>query len=115
MTRQTVTLDPAVAAILGDGDRRERERRLGRAERRKRARDRARSKATYDLPDRIIDEIKRVAERESCSASSLVGFLLAYGLNALEQGTLSLEGHFKPSRSPRFDWILEIPDALLDR
>ena len=108
MERREVRLDPAVEAVLGDGARRSRERRMGRAERRKVGRDRERSKATFDLPEWLVERIQARAAGASCSMSGLAGFLLAAGLRELEAGRLDLDGHLQPSRSPRFEWVVEV-------
>ncbi len=80
MVRREVQIDPAVAAILGEGERRQEERSLPRAERRQRVRDRSRTKLTVDLPEGVIEEIREVAEAENVGVSSLVHWLLVEGL-----------------------------------
>ena len=103
--RNGVTLDPAVAAVLGDGQRRARRRGMNAGERRRAAADAARSKMTLDLTPAVMRELRATAEREQCSASSLAAGLLEVGLEALGRGEMELE--MRPSRSPRFLWIVE--------
>lgn len=109
--RKTAGVDPAVLAVLGDGERRGRLRGLRPGDRRRAKRDRARSKVTYDLPPRVAAAIAAIAAEEDCSASSVAAFLLHRGAAAYRAGEISFEGHFRPSRSPRFGWVVEVPEA----
>jgi hypothetical protein len=85
MVRKQVDFDPAVAAVLGDGERREEERHLSVAKRKQRARDRERDKLTVDLPPEVIARVREIAGREDTGVSSLVHWLLVEGLRAYEE------------------------------
>lgn len=103
--RQGVGLDPAVLAALGDGRRRERLRGMTPGERRRRARDERRCTATFDMDPAVLERLRRVAEREDCSVSSLAGALVQRGLDELEAGRVGLVR--RVSRSPRFGYVIE--------
>jgi len=115
MTDRPASVDPAVAALLREGKKRERTRRMTPAERKKAKKDAARSKATYDLPPEIIKTINAVAEREKCSASSVAAFLLTYGIQLLARGSINPASHKRDARrSIRFEYTLEIDEDLLE-
>jgi len=101
-----VGLDPAVAAALGDGERRSRRRGMTAGERRSAKRQEGRSKMTLDLPAALIEELRRLAGAEECSESSLAAALLARGLEAYARGEVGLRKRL--SRSPRFRWVVEV-------
>jgi hypothetical protein len=109
--RQRVELDPAVMAVLGDGERRARSRAMSQGQRRRARRDEARSKATYDLPEELIAAVAARAAREDCSVSGLAGLLMAHGLAALRRGEIDVDRYLQPSRSPRFAWVVDVPDV----
>ena len=88
-------------------------------EREKKARERAKmrarreQRATFDLPPALRTRIMDLAESERLPASQLVTLALARFLQDLSAGSLDLAPFKKPSRSPRYDWNLALPDDLL--
>ena len=100
-------LDPAVAAMLGDTQRRERLSHLPPAQRKKAKRDAERARFTYDLDPALIAAIQTAAHREGISASGLAHFLLTQAMRQYQSGGIDLHPYKRPSRSPKFDWVLE--------
>lgn len=103
-------IDPAVSAVMDDavygGMERARMRRsMTPGKRRKADRDARRVRATYDLPEQLIERLEKVAAQESLPVSQVAAFYLLSGLEGRP-----LEMIKRPSRSPRFDWVLELPE-----
>lgn len=112
-------LDPAVADLLAGMEQRQSEAALPRREREKKARERAKiqsrkdQRATYDLPPGIRQQIKDLAEEQRVPASQIVTLALGQFLQAYAAGEVDFS-HLKiPSRSPRYDWNLDIPEGLI--
>ncbi len=70
-------------------------------------------RATYDLPPALREQIKTLAEEQRVPASQIVTLALARFLCEYADGKLDLITLKRPSRSPRYDWNLSIPDSLL--
>ncbi|WP_347243354.1 hypothetical protein [Thermogutta sp.] len=100
-------IDPAVASILGDAERKQRIRRLPRDEQRKARRDAARERTTYEVDVTIKKAVEEIAEREGLSPSSVVILFLADGIRRYRSGKVSFYGLKKLSRSPRYEWVLD--------
>jgi hypothetical protein len=109
-------LDPAVAELLSCMEQRQAEAQLPRKEREKKVRERAKiqarrdQRATYDLPPGIRSRIKELAEEERLPASQLVTLALIRFLSDLDAGRVDLAELKHPSRSPRYDWNLVLPE-----
>ena len=118
LERRTI-LDPAVAGLLNDMENRQSDAALPRREREKKARERAKmtarrdQRATFDLPPALRQRIMELAEAERLPASQLVTLALARFLQDLSAGGLDLAPLKQPSRSPRYDWNLVLPEGLL--
>lgn len=118
LQRRTV-LDPAVAELLAGMEQRQIETGLPRRQREKLARERAKiaarrdQRATYDLPPDIRARVKTLAEAERLPASQLVTLALVRFLQDYDAGRLDLGVFKQPSRSPRYDWNLVLPEELL--
>jgi hypothetical protein len=118
LERRTI-LDPSVASLLNDMEHHQSDAALPRREREKKARERAKmrarreQRATFDLPPTLRTRIMDLAESERLPASQLVTLALARFLQDLSAGSLDLAPFKKPSRSPRYDWNLALPDDLL--
>lgn len=119
-------LDPAVEAvtegdpIYGGFSARRRARNMTPGQRRKRERDRQRCKATYDMAEELRGTIDQVAKHFSIPASQVAAVLLVAGLEQLKAGKVDLAGmERKPSRSPRYDWVLvdlpETPEVEIEK
>ncbi len=112
-------LDPAVADLLTNMEQRQAEAQLPRREREKKARERAKiqsrreQRATYDLPPIVRQKIKQLADAERLPASQLATLALLRFLQDYEGGQIDLASYKQPSRSPRYDWNLVLPDNLL--
>ncbi len=111
-------LDPAVADLLSGLEQKQAETKLPRREREKKVRERAKIQArreqrvTYDLPPHIRQNVKDLAEKEGVPASQLVALALLRFLRDLAQQQVDLGQYKQPSRSPRYDWNLVLPDSL---
>jgi hypothetical protein len=111
-------LDPAVADLLTGMEQKQADASLPRKQRERKARERAKiqsrreQRATYDLPPVLRQQIKDLAETERLPASQLVTFALALFLQQLSVGAIDLNQYKRPSRSPRYDWNLELPADL---
>jgi hypothetical protein len=112
-------LDPAVADLLTNMEQRQAEAQLPRREREKKARERAKilsrreQRATYDLPPIVRQKIKELADSERLPASQLATLALLRFLQEYESGQIDLASYKQPSRSPRYDWNLVLPEDLL--
>lgn len=100
-------LDPAVAALVTEGERRQRRRQLPQARQVKARKDAARERAIYDIPQALQATIAAVADKEGVSASCIVALLLADGLRRYQGGIVSFYGLKRRSRSPRYEWTIE--------
>ncbi len=92
--------------VFGGLERLRRARNMTPAQRRKAQKDKDRSKATYDLPQEMIARITSMAEEHKVPASQLAALLMYKGLLMLDDGMFNLREHMRPTRSPRFDWVL---------
>jgi hypothetical protein len=112
-------LDSVVADLLTHMEDKQIEAQMPRREREKKARERAKiqsrreQRATYDLPPAVRQKLKNLAEEERLPASQLVALALLRFINDLENNRLDLKIFKQPSRSPRYDWNLVLPDDLL--
>ncbi len=112
-------LDPVVADLLAGMEQKQAEASLPRRQREKKARERAKiqarrdQRATYDLPPALRERIKDLAEELRLPASQLVTLALSRFLRDYDQGGVDLGKYKRPSRSPRYDWNLELPDDLV--
>lgn len=92
------------------------QRRLARQVReREKIRARREQRVTYDLPPRIRQRVKEIADELRVPASQLVALALARFLRDLEEEKINLGPYKQPSRSPRYDWNLVLPNRLLPR
>ena len=113
---QEIKLDPAVQAYMSQGEQaemdaqREKEVSLTAAQRRKRKKDAKRTRAIYDLPPLITNQIDAIAEDEGIPKSQLVAFLLHHALQDFAAGEIDLSPYKRFSRVPRFEWMLDLPD-----
>jgi hypothetical protein len=120
LVRRTI-LDPAVAGLLNDMEQRQSDSALPRREREKKARERAKirarreQRATFDLPPALRQRIMDLAAAERLPASQIVTLALARFLRDLGTSQVDLAVFKQPSRSPRYDWNLVLPEDLLPR
>lgn len=110
-------LDPAVADLTKQGERRRDRSPVARKKRDKEIQEKRRAKArlarrvNWDLPPELKDRINALAEDHRTPASQVAAVLLAYGLAALERDDLDLDDYKTPSDSPRYDWNLSLENA----
>lgn len=116
-SQQSLSLDPAVDVNLQNSSeqqavnrKREQEARLTKSQRRKRQKDKSRSKATYDLRPDMIERIEQIAEQHSVPKNQLVGLFLYHALRDYDRGHIDIQLYKRPSRVPRFDSFLHLPD-----
>lgn len=113
---RSLELDPSVQSLTEAMERRWSEASLPRRQREKLARERAKiqarkpQRATYDLPPVLRQRLKQLSDSLRVPASQLAALALLRFFQDLDSGALDL-GKFKtPSRSPRYDWNLELPE-----
>lgn len=104
-------LDPAVADILSQFKKRDQLAGLSPADRKRARRNLARNRITIDVPAKLEAAIQQAAQREGVSASALITFLTRQALAQLQRGELDLEPFKRPSRSMRFEFILQVDDG----
>jgi len=113
MKRRQV-IDPAVAALMNRQDERESDARLSKSDRakktkaKKKAESRLPGRVNLDLPLGLKKKIFDLADSERIPASQIVAFFLADGLRRLDSGDLDIAPYRRPSKSPRYDWTLDI-------
>jgi hypothetical protein len=115
MTERRITLNvDAAQALLEERERRQRLRQMPKAQQAKARKDAARSRAIYDLPERVKNAVTYVAQQESMSASAVVALLLANGIARYREGRLSFDHNDvkRVSPSPRFDYTVTL-DIIL--
>jgi hypothetical protein len=110
------SIDPAVADLLQAGQRRQAERELPVADRRKLLKERqkiaARNRLTIDLPQALVDRVAALAQRQGCPQSQLIHAMMLFALVAIDAGDFALDELPRtPSRSPRYEWNLDLRDA----
>lgn len=113
--QRRVSIDPTVAELLGQAEQREAASLLKPAARRKFKRDRNRTRATYDLPQALLDAVGQVGQAESMTNSAVVGALLSQALCMLKASRWTLEGVKTFTRSPLFEYLVtdETVEAIL--
>jgi hypothetical protein len=72
-------------------------------------------RVTYDLPPGLRERFKDLAGEQGIPASQLVTLALARFLRDLEEGKVDLGPYKQPSRSPRYDWNLVLPDRMIPK
>jgi len=113
LTRR-VSIDPDVVGLLEVMERRQIESQLPRREREKKSRERAKisarreRRATYDLPPLVRNKMMELSGQLSIPASQLVALALTRFLSDYDSGKIDLSIYKQPSRSPRYDWNLEL-------
>jgi len=108
MARQRVELDPAVAAILGDGKKRQRRRGQTKVQRARAERDGKRQRMTLELDPAVAEMIEAIATAEGCSPASVVNLLVTECVAQYVAGGVNFEESRRPSRSPRYRWVVEL-------
>ncbi len=99
-------IDPAVADILADAERKKRLTSLPKAERARARKDAARHKVGLDLPPDLHETLRQIADKENVSISGLVAFLSQRGIEDYKAGKIDLFPHKRISRCARFEYVL---------
>jgi len=105
-------LDPAVASVLQQGSRRQREMHMRRSDRKKTIREREKAaarrgrRALYDLPEELILRVKKLAGEYRTSASQIAGLGLYMLLERVKTGEIDLNNHLVPIDNPRYENLL---------
>lgn len=102
------SVDPAVADLLSDMDRKKRLSTLPKSAQKKARRDAARHKVGLDFPPDLHDELRLVADKEKISISSLAAFFAKRGLEQYKAGNVKLFPYKRISRCARFEYILSL-------
>jgi hypothetical protein len=105
-SRRTV-VDPAVADMLADMERKKRISQLPKPQQGKARKNAARHKAGLDLPPTLHEELRKIAEQEHISISSLVTFCLYRGVADYAAGEIELGPYKRLSRCARFEYVLD--------
>jgi len=113
MSERRDAIDPAVADLLGEAERRERIRRKPKDEQAKARRDADRNRVTYDIPSLLEAAISELAEREGLSKSATAALLLAEGVRQYIADGLDFNGHKTATRHPLYDWVVD-PGTVLE-
>lgn len=110
-------LDPAVAAALSNGNKRQAERLMPREERKKKLRERAKGearkgqRALYDLPEEMIEAVKKIAMDYGTSASQIAKLALWLFLQAEKVDGVDVRAYRVPAgKNPKFDYVIELPE-----
>jgi hypothetical protein len=112
-------VNPDIAKLLAGLARLQAEAQLPPKEVQKKEREREKVQArrekrvTYDLPPELREQIKTLAEEQHVPASQIVTLALARFMREYTDGKIDLDALKRPSRSPRYEWKLAMPDDLL--
>lgn len=117
---QDLPIDPAVETALRQADdpiygkmrRVRRARNLTPGQRRKALRDEQRTRVMIDADPDVVEILDRLAEINLTSRSQVINYMLHTGLNAMESRLLTSAWlPNRPSRSMRFEHMLEVPEV----
>lgn len=111
--RQSITVDPAVAAILGEARDRTTQRRMKPTQRQTARRAQQRQSVTLELDRELVALVRDVASALEISPAGVVNRLLLDALTRYAAGQIDFDGYLAPSRSPRYAWVVKInPNGL---
>jgi hypothetical protein len=105
--------DPAVLALVSQGQQRQQLAHLPKNQQRKVKREREkvarRSRVMYDLPKDVIDGIAAIADQLGTTSSQVAAFALSQLLAQVNDHEIDLRTYLKPIQNPRYDHALEYP------
>jgi hypothetical protein len=115
--RQDTNLDPAVAAILGEQEYKDRVRQAETpAEKKKLKKTRQereqRQRVTLELHPDVVAVLRRIAEVEGCSPAGACNYLLGQAMLQYGTGTLSLQEVKAITDSNRWQFVVIVTDLL---
>lgn len=99
-------LDPSVNQSIVSMEQTKKRRSMTPGQRREEKRQRARSRLTIDLPAAMERAIGDLAAKEGVPVSGLVSLAIAF----LLQESFDFTPYKRHSKSPRFDWMIELPE-----
>ena len=105
--RQPVEFNDVRRAI-DQKDRQAAERLMTPAEREQAQKDAQRKKVTYELDTTVVELIGQIAKAIGTSQAGVVNLFLAQALRDYADGELDFKDCLVPSRSPRFQWLVQI-------
>lgn len=97
-------------AVMEDGRKRAEMRRLSPKERAERKRQAARTRLNLDVPDWLKVEVQHIADVEQVSTSTLAAYFCCVGLREYRARRLDLPKEH--CESPRFEWLVMLPEDL---
>lgn len=108
MTRRNPldNLDPAVASLLGEAERKQKIRQLPRNEQARARQQSRRPRIMLDIPDIVQEKVAEIAQREGLSVSAVATLLLADAVRRYDSGRMNFGPVKRISRSPRYEWAL---------
>jgi hypothetical protein len=106
--RQDPNLDPAVAAILGHQERKEKIRKAPRREAAELRRQAARHRVTLELDPAVVKVLQQVAEAEGVSPAAACNWLLGNALAQYAGGDLDFSECKQGSESHRWAFVVEL-------
>lgn len=111
MARRKVEIPDDIKAIVTDGERRTRQRKMSAKQRAQAKRDAQRTRVSLELDPEVAAMIRAIAEAEGCSMAGVVNLFVVAGVRRYIEGELEFSGQRRVSRSPRYDWVVEMNGA----
>lgn len=106
--RRDPNLDPAVAAILGDQERKEKIRTAPKKEAAELRRQASRHRVTLELDPTVVKVLRTVAKAEGVSPAGACNWLLANALAQYAEGDLDFSECKQGSESHRWAFVVEL-------
>ena len=107
-------LEASASETQADFERQAKLRRKTPAQQRRYHADARRNKITIDLSEQMRTRLRSLADEQSVSLSGLIEFLLVHALRKHDQNDIEFEKYLIHSRSPRFEWMLDIAALMGD-
>ena len=111
--RPPMDVHSAVADLIDTENRRRRLRKMSKAQRKEAARQEKRVRATYDLPQEIIEAIDAIALHEKCPQSHIAALLLLQAIDIYCLDGIKTKKYKQDSRCPRWEYCIQIPAEKL--
>lgn len=112
-----IELDPAIAATLSLGERRQAERGMSKTERKSAKRERAKAearkgkRALYDLHPVMIEDVQTLAKEYETSASQIAKLAIWLFLNAVKDGEVEIRAYrVLANKNPKYPYVIELPE-----
>ena len=106
--RRDVNLDPAVAAILGDQEQKEKIRKAPKKKAAELRRQAARHRVTLELDPVVVKVLRQAAEAEGVSPAAACNWLLGNALAMYAGGDLDFSECKRGSESHRWAFVVEL-------